>query len=100
MLNLRPSTFEIDARGDKPTAAGNAATTAPKGRIENIFMTKSWDFAVGKRPGTALATRALIETHRDYDQYLLQAGRRKSLRFVLDPTSITHQSGSSCGVAQ
>jgi hypothetical protein len=98
MLNLRPSTFEIEARRDRLTAAGNAATAAPKERIENIFMMKSWDFAVGKLPGTTLATRALIGTHHDYDQYLLQAGRRKSLRFVLDHMSIIHQSGSICGV--
>lgn len=41
MLNLRPSAFEIEARGDRLNVAGNAAAAAHSERIESSFMESS-----------------------------------------------------------
>jgi hypothetical protein len=40
MLNLSPSTLDIEARGTRSEAAGKAVTTARRGRNENNLMVR------------------------------------------------------------
>lgn len=94
MLNLRPSAFEIEARGARSIVAGNAAAAAQSERIESNFMMLNWQFAVGRRPAMVFR-RALIGTHHDYSQYLPESERHKTLRLKLDYMEIVHRSGSS-----
>jgi len=48
MLNLRPSAFEMEARGDRSIAEGNVVAAAPRESIESIFMMLKWDFGFGE----------------------------------------------------
>lgn len=41
MLNFKPSTFEIEARGERLVAAGSAATAEANNKIDVTFILKN-----------------------------------------------------------